>query len=217
MPRVQRGKIPHAWWDAGDDLAWHLDGIGGTLHVFVEASEIHCDPWFCGGLLRDHHHRVAPCEGLADKDLLDHPFGDHGGELGLDGRAPLERDSASPIVAARDCVIPEVNVHRRPDHRTERCVFEDCRERRHDGGLQDGHLGVRLCGSGGWCWGSAKWWMGRSAECCRLESRVEPAFVKEAQANARRLARQRHVQLAVYVESGVTRVALQVQSCWDGA
>ena len=24
--------------------------------------------------------------------------------------------------------------------------------------------------------GSAKWWLGRSAECCRLESRVEPAI-----------------------------------------
>ena len=159
MSRVQRGKIPHAWWDAGDDLAWHSSGIGGTLHVFVEAGEIHCDPWFCGGLLRDHHHRVAPCEGLADRDLLDHPFGDHGGELGFDGRTPLERNSARPIVAARDCVIPEVNVHRRPGHRTERCVFEDCRELRHDGSLQEGHLGVRLCGSGGWCRGSAKWWM----------------------------------------------------------
>ena len=104
-------KIPHAWWDAGDNFAWHSGGISGTLHVFVQASEIHCDPWFCGGLLRDHHHRVAPCEGLANRDLLNHPFGDHGGELGLDGRAPLERNSASPIVAARDCVIPEVNVH----------------------------------------------------------------------------------------------------------
>ena len=138
VPRVQRREIPHAWWDAGDDLAWHSSGIGGTLHVFVEAGEIHCDPWFCGGLLRDHHHRVAPCEGLADRDLLDHPFGDHGGELGFDGRAPLERNSARPIVAARDCVIPEVNVHRRPGHRTERCVFEDCRELRHDGGLSSG-------------------------------------------------------------------------------
>ena len=25
---------------------------------------------------------MAPCEGLADRDLLDHCFGDHGGELG---------------------------------------------------------------------------------------------------------------------------------------
>ena len=147
-------------------------GIGGTLHVFVEASEIHCDRWFCGGLLQDDHHRVAPCEGLGDRDLLGHPFGDHGSELGLDGRTPLERNSASLIVAARDSVIPEVNVHRWPGHRTERCVFEDCRELRHNGGLQDGHLEVRLCGKGGCCRGSAKWWMGRSAECCRLELRV---------------------------------------------
>ena len=206
MPRVQRGKILHAWWDAGDDLAWHSGGIGATLHVFVEAGEIHCD-----------HHMVAPCEGLADRDLLDHPFGDHGGELGLNSCAPLERNSARPIEAARDCVIQEVNVHRRPGHRTKRCIFEDCREFCHDAGLQDGHLEVRLCGSGGWCRGSAKWWMGRSAESCCLESRVGPAFFKEAQSDAGRLAQQRHVQLAVYVESGVARAALQVQNCWDGA
>ena len=204
MPRVQRGKIPHAWWDAGDDLALHSGGIGGTLHVFVEAGEIHCDPWFCGGLLRDHHHRVAPCEGLADTDLLDHPFGDHGGELG-----PTAARHWNGIVAARDCVIPEVNVLRQPGHRAQRCVFKDCWELSHDGGLQDGHLGVRLCGSGGWCRGRAKWWMGCSAESCRLESRVGPAFFKEAQADAGRLAQQRHVQLAVYVESGVARAALK--------
>ena len=59
--------------------------------------------------------------------------------------------------------------------------------------------------------------MGRSVECCRLESRVGPAFFTEAQADAGRLAQQQHIQLAVYVKSGVPRAALQVQSCWDGA
>ena len=43
-----------------------------------------------------------------------------------------------------------------------------------------------------------------------------PAFFKEAQADAGRLAQQRHIQLAVHVKSGVARAALQVQSCWDG-
>ena len=74
MLRVHRGKIPHAWWDAGDDLAWKSGGIGRALHVFVEAGEIDCDPWFLGGLPRDHRHRVAPCEGLANRDLLYHPL-----------------------------------------------------------------------------------------------------------------------------------------------
>ena len=68
--------------------------------------------------------------------------------------------------------------------------------------------GVGVVPSAGW---------GAVLSAARLESRVGPAFFKEAQADAGRLAQQRHVKLALYVESGVARAAMQVQSCWDGA